>query len=197
MELTSSIQVSLPCGREIDLTNTLTYVGVSSITKLLARRTSSLEFTHLYLRYATVRIDADDASTNFNSQEDIKTVNVEDFKNELGSAGYAVFQLTSGVQILKTDDNYEANIIRFPVSFQAAQLGSKFKSTNLTNYSIIYYMGLAERPQPTTISNFVQADYDAGVYDEILSVIKIGDKDLFGLPDTGTVDVKYDLNLTI
>ena len=197
MELTSSIQVSLPCGREIDLTNTLTYLGVSSITKLLARRTSSLEFTHLYLRYATVRIDADDASTSFNSQAEIKETSAEDFKNELGSAGYAIFELSSGVQLLKTDDKFEANVIRFPVSFQASQLGSKFKATNRTNYSIIYYMGLAERPPQNTIDNFVQSEYDAGGYDKILSVIKIGDKDLFGLPDTGTVDVKYDLNLTI
>lgn len=198
MELTSSIQVSLPCGREVQLTNTLTYEGVSQLTKVLAGRESTINFSHIYIRHATVRSDADDASTSFSPQRDIRNCTVADFKNEVGSAGYAILDLGSGSQLLSTDsDTYECNIIRFPVSFQAAGLGPKFKNTNLANYSIVYYMGLSQRPPTTKISNFNQTKYDNGDYDKILSVIRIEDADLFGIPSTGTVDIKYDLNLTI
>lgn len=198
MNLTSSIKVDLPCGKQVSLSNTLTYTGVNSITRLLGKRQSELEFTHLYLRYATVRIDADEAATNFSSQKDIRKCSVEDFKTELGSASFAIFPITAGSQLMSSDTElYQANIIRFAVSFQAAGLGVKFKDTNLSNYSIIYYMGLAERPKAGLIPNFDQTKHDAGDYDNILSVIRISDEDLFGVPATGTVDVKYDLNLNL
>jgi hypothetical protein len=94
-------------------------------------------------------------------------------------------------------EKYAGNLIRFPISFTASDLGSRFLAANQANYSIVYFMGLAERPQPSTIPNFVQATYDAGDYDTMLSVLEVEDKDLFGIPSTGTVDIKYDLNLAV
>jgi hypothetical protein len=58
-------------------------------------------------------------------------------------------------------------------------------------------MGIAERPVSSQIPSFDQTKYDNGDYDKILSVIRITDDDLFGVPATGTVDIKYDLNLSI
>ena len=58
-------------------------------------------------------------------------------------------------------------------------------------------MGLAERPDPSSIANLVQSDYDQGEYDKILSVLRLSDTDLFGIAASGSVDVKYDLNLSL
>ena len=198
MNLSSKIEVTLSCGRVINLENTLTYTGVSEITKLLSTRRTNLNFTHLYVRYASTKSDANDVSTSFNTLNDIKSTGVSDFKTTLGTAGFSIFPITSGSQILSTDlDKYECNAIRFEVSFSAADLGSNFKTTNKSNYSIIHYMGLAERPDPSSIANLVQSDYDQGEYDNILSVLRLSDTDLFGIAASGSVDVKYDLNLSL
>ena len=198
MRIESKIEVKLPCGKKINLTNTLTYKGVDKISAILSSRLSEVNFTHLYVRFASAEGDAKDPATNFNEIRDIKKVTPEDFKIQFGSSGHAIFDVTGGSILMTTDeDKYEGNLIRFPVSFTANDLGPRFHDTNIANYSIIYFMGLAERPKPTSIPNFSQSEYDAGSYDTILSVLEIENKDLFGIPSTGTVDIKYDLNLAV
>ncbi len=198
MNLSSKIEVKLPCGKKINLTNTLTYAGVDKIAAIMSSRLSQINFTHLYVRFASGVGDAKDPATSFNEIRDVRQVSQQDFKTEFGSSGYAVFDVTGGSILMTTDeDKYAGNLIRFPISFTANDLGPRFHDANQANYSIIYFMGLAERPQPSTINNFSQTAYDAGDYDTMLSVLEVESKDLFGIPSTGTVDIKYDLNLAV
>lgn len=198
MIIESQIEVTLPCGKVINFENTLTYKGVDKIAGVLSSRVSQVNFTHLYIRFAVSEGDAKDPATNFHNTRDIRKVNVQDFQTEFGSSGHAIFDVAGGSLLLTTDeDKYEGNLIRFPLSFTASDLGSRFLSTNQANYSIVYFMGLAERPAQNSIPNFSQTIYDAGGYDDILSVLTVDTKDLFGIPATGTVDIKYDLNLAV
>ena len=98
MQLSSQIEVTLSCGRVINLENTLTYTGVSEITKLLSARRTNLNFTHLYVRYASTKSDANDVSTSFNTLNDIKSTGVSDFKTTLGTAGFSIFQSLAGLK---------------------------------------------------------------------------------------------------
>ena len=199
MRIKSQIEVTLPNGRVLNLTNSLTYGGVNVLASAISGR-EVINFTHFYMRHATVKSDADDPETNFHVNNDLQATTHADFVTENGSAGHAILELSQGIELGTSDKlKYDNNIVKFPVSFNATDMGSKFKDTNQANYSIIYYMGLASRPLtiPEDIEGGNQSDLDDGVYDIITSVIRVGENNYFGIPSTGTVDVKYELNLAV
>jgi|GEM_PF-4353468 hypothetical protein len=199
MNIDSSIEVTLPNGRVLNLKNSLTYGGVDILASAIAGR-STINFTHFYIRHATVKSDADDPETNFHVNKDLHAVTHADFTAENGSAGYSILDLNTGIELRTSDtQKYTQNVVKFPVTFNAIDMGLKFKDTNQSNYSIIYYMGLASRPMtiPAEYVDGTQTELDEGKYDVITSVIKLGENDYFGIPNTGTVSVGYDLKLAV
>jgi len=199
VKIDSEIKVTLPCGREVILKNSLTYAGVDRLSNIIAGRKTGINFNKFYIRHATSAGDASDPETFFHVSRDTKKCTVTDFQTENGSAGLSVLDITAGSELVTSDeDRYVSNIVRFPISFKASDLGLKFIDTNQANYSIVYYMGLAERPEINELpAGYNLTEYDNGNYDTILSVIELSENDWFGIPSTGTVNLKYDLNLEI
>jgi hypothetical protein len=197
MNISSTIEVTLPNGRVLNLKNSLTYAGVDRVTETMSGRGKGVNFTHFYMRHATSKSDAEDPETNFYSTRDLRAVTYDDFNTLNGSTGNAILELTQGNEIYSTDDSkYTNNIIEFPISFNATDMGNKFKDTNQANYSMVYYMGLASRPL-TVPTGGSESSLIAGEYDKILSVIRLEENNFFGIPSTGTVGVNYQLNLAV
>lgn len=184
MKLSSDIKVTLPCGKVINLTNSLTYKGVDVIGKAIGER-SIIGITHLYLRYATIFVDADDPETEFGDKKDIKKVTRDDFNILNGSTGLGVLELTQGAALSKQNDNYNSNIVTYTKNFSESDL-TDFKpaDTTQTNYSNIYYMGLAIREPGKT-----EAD------DIIFSIMRLRRGKYFGIPSAGQVTIDYKLIL--
>ena len=196
MKINSTIQVTLPNGSVLHLKNSLTYAGVDRVAETMSGRGKGVNFTHFYIRHATAKSDADDPETNFSPARDLKTVGYTDFNSDNGSAGKAILELTQGSEVYSTNSNYTSNVIDFPISFNATDMGSKFKDTNQANYSMVYYMGLASRPMSVPTGGS-ETKLQAGEYDTILSVIQLQENNFFGIPSTGTVGVNYQLNLAV
>jgi hypothetical protein len=190
VKLSSKIKVKLPCGREIDLTNTITYGGVDVLTRAIANK-KIIEITHLYLRHATVSTDADDPATNFGESKNIKAVWRKDFEQTNGSARLDILPLGNNGSIGFSDRNKYGpnhidgvtlnNEIVYEVSFSPSDLTNFMPADSAQNYSNVYYMGLASRIQ--------------GQQDRLFSVMKLKEGEYFGIPSGGQVDVRYKLIL--
>ena len=184
MNLSSEIEVTLPCGSTIDLRNTITYKGADYIGRAIGERLV-IGVTHLYLRHATIFVDADDPETHFGEKKDLKAVTREDFNVLNGSAGLGVLELTKGAKLSNQNQNYESNVITYSKDFSQTQL-TNFKpaDSSQTNYSSVYYMGLGIREPGNSIND-----------DIIFSVMRLKDGKNFGIPSSGQVTVDYKLIL--
>ena len=49
MNLKSEIKVTLPCGRELNLKNSLTYKGVDRIAEIIAGRKTTIDFNNFII----------------------------------------------------------------------------------------------------------------------------------------------------
>ena len=190
MKLSAEIKVRLPCGKEIDVNNTITYGGVDVLTRAIANK-KIIEITDLYLRHATVSTDADDPATNFGIGKDLKATNIKDFEIKNGSAELDVLSLNN-VGSIQYSDNIKYgpyhidgavlnNEIVYNVSFSPSDLTNFKPADSAQNYSNVFYMGLVTKL--TTQS------------DRLFSVIKLKEGEYFGIPSSGQVDVKYTLIL--
>lgn len=186
MKLSSDIKITLPCGKEIKLKNSLTYAGADIIGKAIGER-SIIGITHLYLRYATIFVDADDPATNFGNKKDIKKVTREDFNVLNGSSGLGILELTQGAKLSSTDSNYKTNLVTWEKTFSQSDL-TNFQPADSaqTNYSNVYYMGLGIREPGRTIDD-----------DIIFSVMRLERGKYFGIPSAGQVTVDYRLILDL
>tara|TARA_B100000579_G_scaffold431498_1_gene446658 strand:- start:13104 stop:13664 length:561 start_codon:yes stop_codon:yes gene_type:complete len=184
VNLSSKIKVTLPCGTIVDLKNTVTYKGVDYIGRAIGERLI-IGITHLYLRYATIFVDADDPETNFGDKKDLKAITRNDFNVLNGSAGLGVLPLTAGAKLSKQNSNYESNVITYSKDFSQTDL-TNFKpaDSSQTNYSSIYYMGLGIREPGAPAEE-----------DTIFSIMRLKDGKNFGIPSSGQVTVDYKLIL--